>query len=86
MKAGDIIKVDIGWHGMYQDLQAFTVEEFRFCLGIFKTDDHRTAGKFTPLCELYYDGPDSESLYISNFGEYRSNLVPAWMDIPKQSN
>ena len=35
MKAGDRIKVDIGWAGMYSDWQIFTVEEFRYCLGIF---------------------------------------------------
>ena len=82
MKAGDKIRLDVGWHGMYTDLQDFTIEEFRFCLGIFLSDDHRMAGKFTPLCELYEAGPESERKYISNYGEYITNLVPSFMNIP----
>lgn len=81
MKAGDRIRLDVGWGGMYQDFQDFTVEEFRFCLGIFKTEQHREAGKFTPLCELYEAGPESQSKYISNFGEYITNEVPRFMNI-----
>lgn len=82
MKKGDKIRLDVGPWGLYTELQDFTVEEFRHCLGIFLSDDHRTAGRFTPLCELYEAGPDSESKYISNFGSYTSNQVQAWMDIP----
>ena len=82
MKAGSRIKVDVGWAGMYSEWESFTVEEFRFCLGIFKSDDHRVAGNFTPLCDLYCSGPESEGKYISNYGEYITNLVPAWIDIP----
>ena len=81
MQAGDRIRVDMGSHGLYTDLQDFTVEEFRYCLGIFASDDHRKAGRFYPLCELYIRGPDSESEYISNFGEYTSNLVQGFMNI-----
>ena len=81
MKAGDRIRIDLGWGGMYTDLQDFIVEEFRFCLGIFKSEDHRKAGKFTPLCELYGIGPDTENAYISNFGDYYTNQVPQWMNI-----
>ena len=83
MKAGDRIKVDMGWSGMYSDYQDFTVEEFRYCLGIFASDDHRKAGKFTPLCEMYERGPESRNEYISNFGEYTSNLVQAFMNLPR---
>lgn len=85
MKAGDRIRIDLGWDGMYQDLHDFTVEEFRFALGIFKSDEHRQAGRFTPLCKLYECGPDSEQKYISNFGEYTTNQVQAWMDLPRIS-
>lgn len=60
----------------------YTVEEFRHCLGIFQTEQAREAGDFTPLCELYEAGPDSEQKYISNYGEYTTNKVQAWMDIP----
>ena len=35
MKAGERIRLDVGWDGMYKDYQDFTVEEFRHCLGIF---------------------------------------------------
>ena len=82
MQAGDRIKVDVGWKGMYSDYQPFTVEEFRYCLGIFASDDHRKAGKFTPLCEMYERGPESTNEYISNFGEYTSNLVQGFINIP----
>ena len=83
MKAGDRIRLDVGWLGLYKELQDFTVEEFRHCLGIFKSDQHRQAGKFTPLCDLYEAGPESELEYISNFGEYVTNKVPMFMNIPK---
>jgi hypothetical protein len=79
MKAGDRIRVRGGWG----DLTDYTVEEFRYCLGIFASEDHRKAQQFTPLCELYERGPESENDYISNFGEYYTNPVQAWMDIPK---
>ena len=80
MKAGDKIKVDMGWSGMYSDWQVFEVEEFRHCLGIFKSSDHREMGKFIPLCELYCEGPDSEDKYMPHLGEYKTNLVQSWID------
>jgi hypothetical protein len=82
MKAGDRIRLDTG-NGMYTSLGDYTVEEFRHCLGVFLSNQHREAGRFTPLCALYERGAESESKYISNFGEYTSNKVQAWMDIPK---
>ena len=78
MKAGDKIRIK-RWTGQCED---FTVEEFRYCLGIFESDEHRLAGRFTPLCELYEPGPDSEQGYIPNFGEYTTNHVPAFMNLP----
>lgn len=77
MKAGNRIRIK----NLYGDNKDFTVEEFRYCLGIFASEQCREAGEFTPLCRLYYDGPESEKKYISNHGEYRSNQVPRWMDI-----
>lgn len=59
----------------------FEVEEFRFCLGVFKTPQHRIAGKFTPLCDLYEPSADSQKKYISNFGEYNTEYVQVWMNI-----
>ena len=79
MKAGDRIRI-MDFFGGTND---FTVEEFRHCLGIFASESHRQAGKFKPLCELYEAGPESEGKYISNFGEYISNQVQGWMDIPR---
>ncbi len=83
MKAGDRIKLMHYMYGLVVGVEDFTVEEFRYCLGVFESDEHRKAGRFKPLCDLYYDGPDSEDDYISNFGEYRTNQVPSWMNIPK---
>ena len=81
MKAGDRIRIDVGSHGLYSDLQDFTVEEFRYCLGVFLSDLHRHAGRFTPLCELYERGPESEDKYLSNFGEYTTNMVQGFMNL-----
>lgn len=81
MKAGDRIRLDCGWAGMYSDMQDFTIEEFRFCLGIFQSEQHREAGDFTPLCDLYESGPESENKYISNYGDYNTNEVPRFMSI-----
>ena len=82
MKAGDRIRVQYDVFGVKGYTEDFTVEEFRYCLGYFATDQHRTASQFTPLCVLYERGPDSVNDYISNYGEYYTNPVQAWMDIP----
>lgn len=79
MIAGDRIRV----RGNWGDTEDFTVEEFRHCLGIFESNQHREAGSFTPLCNLYERGPESKNSYISNFGDYVTNEVQGWMDIPK---
>jgi hypothetical protein len=83
MKAGDRIRLTRyimnAWPSGTED---FVVEEFRYCLGIFESEAHRQAGDFTPLCDLYERGPESENGYISNYGEYVSNKVPAFMNIP----
>ena len=82
MKAGDRIRVFSYWSDHITGTDDFTVEEFRHCLGIFASEQHREAGNFTPLCELYERGPDSKNGYISHYGEYYTNPVQAWMDIP----
>ena len=66
-------------HAQYQE--DFIVEEFRYCLGIFESDEHRIAGRFTPLCDMFERGPESKNSYISNFGEYTTNQVQGWMDL-----
>jgi hypothetical protein len=83
MEEGDRIRITRYMMGCRCGNEDFTVEEFRYCLGIFESDEHRKAGNFTPLCDLYEAGPESENAYISNFGEYVTNKVPAFMNIPK---
>ena len=82
MEAGNRIRVQKYIIGHPSYTEDYTVEEFRYCLGIFLSDDHKRANNFTPLCELYERGPDSESDYISNYGETYTNPVQGWMDIP----
>ena len=56
MKIGDTIKLQVEYEGWTR----FKVEEFRHCLGIFKSDEAREAGRFRPLCKMYIGGPDSD--------------------------
>jgi hypothetical protein len=79
MKAGDRIRIIYHRFGETED---YTVEEFRYCLGVFLTEQRRQAEDFTPLCELYEPGPDSEKKYIGNYGEHHTNMVQAWADLP----
>lgn len=81
MEAGRKIRLMTNYMGFETGYEEFTVEEFRYCLGVFESDEHRRAGKFTPLCNLYYNGPESRQEYISNFGEYMTNQVPAWIEL-----
>lgn len=78
LAVGDKIRVPF-----YYGHEDYIVEEFRQCLGIFKSDAHREAGHFTPLCDLWGRGPDSEEKYICNYGEYWTNEVPIWMNLPR---
>ena len=82
MKEGDKIRVFTYTMGHQTGTKDFIVEKFRHCLGVFESGSHRTAGHFTPLCELYEPGPDSERRYISNYGEYYTNMIQSWMDLP----
>jgi len=78
MKAGDRIRVFTRF-----GTKDFTVEYFRYCLGVFSSEEARQANEFTPLCGLYERGPDSKDDYIPNYGECYTKPVQAWMDIPK---
>lgn len=84
-KPGDLIRWtrDTGWRGT--EVVEFELEIYRFNLGFFEDEQHREAGVFTPLCDpdLWIDGPESEDGYVSNFGPYRTNQVPAF-DIIKR--
>lgn len=82
MKAGDKIKLpDYCMGHREKTWTEFEVVEFRHTLGIFGTPQDKEAGRLTPLCDLYESGPDSEQSYISNYGEYYTNLVPAFIQI-----
>lgn len=85
MKAGDKIRVQKYIIGIPSHQDDYIVEEFRYCLGIFLSENHRKAQLFTPLCELYEPGADSKCDYISNFGEYQTEYVQSWMDLPKDT-
>lgn len=81
MKVG--CKIIVNWKDFgcyYEDVQEYVVVEYRHTLGIFKSDEDCTAGRLTPLCDLYYDGPDSVKNYIPNWGEYKTNQVQGWSD------
>lgn len=82
MKAGDRIRIQKYIMGVAVYTDDYTVEEFRYCLGVFVSEDAREAGNFLPLCNLYENGPESVESYISNYGEYWTNQVQSWMDIP----
>ncbi len=81
MKVGDKIRVQKYIIGTPHGTKDFTIEEFRYCLGFFKTEQHRQANNFTTLCSLYERGPESKSDYIPNYGECYTNPVQAWIDI-----
>jgi len=76
---GDRIRLDGQWGEVYE----CTVEMFRDCLGVFLSDQARTAGRFTPLCDLYGPGAGSKQGYISNYGEYTIDPVALWSQVPK---
>lgn len=83
MKAGDKIRCFETMNGHVIGTNDFTVEEFRYCLGIFESEGHRVMQRFTPLCELYVPSPGSERAYMSNMGEYHTKYVQYWMDLPR---
>jgi hypothetical protein len=76
---GDRIRVKFDRYGS----EDYTVERFRDCLGVFESPQHREAGMFTPLCEMYGHGDGSSRGYVCNFGEYIKDPVPVWMQLPK---
>ena len=82
MKEGDRIRVFTYIMGHETGTKDLTVEEFRYCLGVFESEQDRTMGVFTPLCELYEPGSDSKQEYMPNRGPYYTNKVQGWMDIP----
>ena len=79
-KAGDIIRWvrDDNWRGI--EVVECELEVYRFTLGFFVDEQHRSAGCFTALSDsdLWIDGPDSKGDYICNFGSIRTNQVPAF--------
>ena len=86
MKAGDRIRIQFYMYGSASSQKDYTVEEFRHCLGVFLSAEDRTAGKFTPLCDMYEPGPESKEKYIPNYGTYYTNQVQSWMDLPQEQS
>jgi len=82
MKAGCKIRVQKYTMGCPTHTDDYIVEEFRFCLGIFLSENHRLAQEFTPLCELYEPALDAVKGYIPNFGEYYDKYVQGFMNLP----
>jgi hypothetical protein len=83
MEVGDRIKVFVYYRGIETGSKDLVVEKFRHCLGVFESEQDRVVGNFTPLCELYEPGPESEKKYMPNYGEYYTNEVQAWVDLPR---
>ena len=79
---GDRIRIEGNWGHTWD----CTVERFRDCLGVFLEPQNREMGDFTPLCDLYGRGPESEDRYMPNFGEYFTNQVPTWMQLPRSAS
>jgi hypothetical protein len=79
--AGDKIRIEGNWGRVY----IRRVEVFRDCLGVFLSDQARTMGKFTPLCDLYGFGAGSSHGYMSNHGEYVKNPVALWAQVPSDT-
>ena len=78
-KVGDRIRIQRYIMGHQTRFTEHTLEEFRFVLGIFLSQQDRTAEHFTPLCDLYTPGPQSKLKYIPNYGEYTTDMVPTWI-------
>lgn len=76
-KAGD--KIRVVWE-LYRgvEVEEYTLETFRYCLGFFMNKNDRKASRFVALSdpELYRDGPDSKHDYIPNYGDIVTNQVP----------
>lgn len=84
MQIGDRIRLFQYIMGHRTGTEDFIIEKFHHCLGIFESENHRKAGNFLPLCNLYEPGPESKQKYISNFGEYHTNMIQTWMDLPTE--
>ena len=66
MRKGDRIRIStriFGYNAGYDD---FTVEEFRHCLGIFRSEQDRVANNFTPLCEMLFVMVRNSSLTLGS--------------------
>lgn len=82
MKPGNKIRIQRYYMGHPLEQTDHVVEQFRHCLGVFLSGEDREMGIFTPLCELYEPGPESVQKYMPNRGEYTTDLVQSWMDLP----
>ena len=86
MKAGDRIRLSVYVLGATNGCEDYTVEEFRHALGIFRSEHHRQAQRFIPLCDLYEPGPEAEECFLPRFGIYHSEYVPVFMNLPRRKH
>lgn len=84
MEEGDRIRVQHYCTGYLSGTKDYTVEKFRFCLGVFLTPQDREAQNFTPLCDLYEPAPDNVKSYIPNYGSINTKYVQSFMNLPKE--
>lgn len=80
-KAGDKVRVERYMFGYFDGFEIFELCDFHYCLGIWQSEDHKKAHRFTPLCELITPSPESKKGYISNFGEYNSEYIATYQII-----
>jgi len=84
MKVGDRIRVQKYICGVPAYTEDYTVESFRYSLGVFMSGEDRKAQNFTPLCKLYEPAPDAKKGYICNYGDYYDSYVQSFMNLPRE--
>ncbi len=80
IKEGDKIKLKEYFGDKVIGEDVYTVEYFRYALGIFISENARLSGDFTPLCSLYGKSEYSKECYIPNYGSYFTCEVPLWIE------
>ena len=71
---GDTVRIPWYIFGKFAYFKEFELSEYNCCLGFYK-EGPRTPCNFTPLSELYEPSPDSETSYVSHYGEVHSDYI-----------
>lgn len=83
-KAGDTVRVPKYYFGKFSHFAEYELQEFNFCLGFYDEENGPiTPSNFTPLSSLYEPAPDSEEVYISNFGSVHTHYIQPFEIIAK---